>query len=68
MYCLLTQMHLIHFLNNKKKTIFFIRLNITNTNYYNYQFFKRNSINKNNTNLNFTKKHKKKLFKTINAK
>ena len=39
-----------------------MRLNATNTNYYNFSIFKRNSINENNTNLNFTKKHEKKLF------
>ena len=38
-----------------------MRLNAANTNHYNYQFFKRNSINKNDTNLNFAKKHEKKI-------
>ena len=56
------------FFKQQKQTTFFMRLNATNTNYHNYQFFERNSINKNDTNLNFAKKHQKKLFEAINAK
>ena len=61
LYRLLIRIHFVHFLNNEKKTTFFLRINATNTNYYNYQIFKRNSINENNTILKFAKKHKKKI-------
>ena len=56
-----TRMHFVHLLNNEKKTTFFLRINATNINHHNYQFFERDSINENNTILKFANKHEKKI-------
>ena len=49
------------FFEQQKKTTFFLRINATNTNHHNYQFFKRNSINKNDMILKLAKKHEEKI-------